>query len=240
MCVHYLGVKDPQQLALAFEVETGDLFAGVGSTRDGLAGEEGVGQEEQLLPPPATTLSSDIWPAQPSVFIRRPKDPSLGEREAVLGRFGLIPHWAKDDSFGKRTYNARSETVAEKPSYRDAWRLGRRCIIPAMAFYEPDWRTGRAVSTRIGRADGKPMGIAGIWTGWKAPSGEIIRSFSMLTVNADEHPLMNRFHRPEDEKRMVVILREEQYSPWLAETPAEAFEMLGQYPADAMCAEPVG
>ncbi len=227
MCVHYLGVMDPRQLALAFDVDTPDLF------QDGpdLLGVEG-----------ARPHGNDIWPAHEAIFIRRPKDAedTGSDREAVRGRFGLIPHWAKDDSFGRRTYNARSETVAVKPSYRDAWRLGRRCIIPAEAFYEPDWRSGRAVSTRISRADGQPMGIAGIWSGWKAPSGETVRSFSMLTVNADEHPLMNRFHKPEDEKRMVVILREDQYAQWLAVTPVEAFGMLGQYPAGSMCAAPAG
>ena len=101
--------------------------------------------------------------------------------------------------------------MAGKPSYRDAWRLGRRCIIPADAFFEPDWRSGKAVPTRICRVDGKPMGLAGIWTGWRAPDGQIVRSYSMLTINADDHPLMNQFHKPQDEKRMVVILPEDRY-----------------------------
>lgn len=101
--------------------------------------------------------------------------------------------------------------MAGKPSYRDAWRLGRRCIIPSDAFYEPDWRSGKAVPTRICRVDGKPMGLAGIWTGWRAPDGQIVRSYSMLTINADDHPLMNQFHKPQDEKRMVVILPEDRY-----------------------------
>lgn len=113
-----------------------------------------------------------------------------------------------------------------KPSYRDAWRLGRRCIIPAEAFYEPDWRSGRAVPTRISRADGQPMGIAGIWTGWKAPDGRVVRSMSMLTVNADQHPLMKNFHRPEDEKRMVVILNEEDFDAWLDPTHTAPEQML--------------
>lgn len=229
MCVHYLGVMDPRQLALAFDVDTSDLFPELSPEGPDLLGGEG-----------ARPVRNDIWPAHEAIFIRRPKDAedTGSDREAVQGRFGLIPHWAKDDSFGRRTYNARSETVAVKPSYRDAWRLGRRCIIPAMAFYEPDWRSGRAVSTRISRADGQPMGIAGIWSGWKAPSGETVRSFSMLTVNADEHPLTNRFHKPGDEKRMVVILREDQFASWLtAATPTEGFSMRGKYPAVDMRAE---
>ena len=133
----------------------------------------------------------------------------------MAGVFGLIPHWAKDTTITRRTYNARSETLAEKPSYRDAWRLGRRCIIPADAFFQPDWRSGKAVPTRITRADGKPMGLAGIWTGWRSSDGRIVRSYSMLTINADDHPLMNQFHKPQDERRMVVILPEERYHDWL-------------------------
>ena len=84
------------------------------------------------------------------------------EREALLGQFGLIPHWATDSTIARHTYNARSETVAIKPSFRDAWKHGQRCIIPAEAFYEPDWRSGKAVPTRIACADGEPMGIAGL------------------------------------------------------------------------------
>ena len=123
--------------------------------------------------PPAGAELHDLWPGYAGSFIRRPRpedqagDPP--EREAMAGMFGLIPHWAKDMTIARLTYNARSETVPEKPSYRDAWRLGRRCIIPADAFYEPDWRSGKAVPTRISRADGEPMGLAGIWTGWHHP-----------------------------------------------------------------------
>jgi putative SOS response-associated peptidase YedK len=158
------------------------------------------------------------------------------DREAPVGSFGLIPHWAKDMSGAKRTYNARSETVATKPNYRDAWRLGRRCIIPAEAIYESDWRTGSAVATRIARADGQSMGIAGIWAVWLSPTGEIVRSMSMLTVNADDHPLMKQLHRPEDEKRMVVILPEADYADWLGHPPGQSERFLRQMPASMLTA----
>ena len=83
--------------------------------------------------------------------------------------------------------------------------------------------------TRIARGDGQPMAIAGIWTGWRAPDGTIIRSMSMLTVNADDHPLMRNFHRPDDEKRMVVILDETNYDAWLDERNAEPCTLLRQF-----------
>ena len=144
----------------------------------------------------------------------------------------------KDATIARHTYNARAETVAEKPSYRDAWRLGRHCIIPVEAFYEPDWRSGKAVSTRTSRADGQPMGLAGIWTGWKSPSGEILRSFSMPTINADQHPLMSQFHKPDDEKRMMVILEPHQFDDWLYAPVEQSWAFLQAFPAEKLVAQP--
>lgn len=205
MCSHYESIEDPKRIAEAFGVD---------------------------LPPAA---KADVWPGYHSIFIRRPKEADSGddavpEREAMTGRFGLIPHWAKDDKT-RNTFNARSETVAEKPSFRDAWRLGRHCIIPADAIYEPDWRSGKAIATRISLADGQPMGIAGIWTGWKSPDGSIVRSYTMLTINADDHQLMRNFHKPDDEKRMVVILPPESFSAWLDAPPEQSMDFMRPFPA---------
>ena len=97
-------------------------------------------------------------------------------------------------------------TVASKPRFREAWRKAQHCIIPADAFFEPDWRSGRPMPTCITRADGAPMGIAGLWSTWKQPNGDLLHSYTMLTINADTHPLMRLMHKPTDEKRMVVIL----------------------------------
>jgi putative SOS response-associated peptidase YedK len=137
-----------------------------------------------------------------------------GAAECLLARFGLIPHWAKDETFGRRTYNARSETVAEKPSYRTPWRKGQVCLALADAIFEPCYESGRAVRWRIARQGQQPMAIASLWDSWTNPdTGEIITSFTMLTVNADHHPVMQRFHKPEDEKRSVVIA--DPPLPWL-------------------------
>lgn len=180
-------------------------------------------------------LKHDLWPGYLGAFIRNTEAGT--DRELLIGSFGLIPHWATDTKIARNTYNARSETVAEKPSYRDAWRLGRRCIIPADAFFEPDWRSGKAIQTRISRADGKPMGIAGLWTGWKSPNGDILRSYTMLTINADAHPLMRLLHKPTDEKRMVVILPDDQYNDWLTVDQEDSREFLREYPAELLVAE---
>lgn len=211
MCSHYDPVIRPQRLKQFFDVD--DIPAG---------------------------MRESLWPGYIGPFIRRHEHADIGDdavpmRELMIGSFGLIPHWSKDEKIARQTYNARSETVAEKPSFRDAWRLARHCIIPADAIFEPDWRSGKAVATRITRADDKPMGIAGLWTGWKnLADGQILHSFTMLTVNADDHPFMRDFHKPGDEKRMVVILDESEYRGWL-NAPAEYSSMyLDQYPADLM------
>lgn len=185
-------------------------------------------------------LKASLWPGYIGPFIRKHEHADVGDEavpfnELMVGSFGMIPHWAKDDKVARRTYNARSETVHEKTSFRDAWRLARHCIIPAEAIFEPDWRTGKAVPTCIVRTDDKPMGIAGLWTGWNNPAtGQVLRSFTMLTVNADEHPFMRNYHKPEDEKRMVVILQDEDYADWLEAPPEESRHFLKQYPAESM------
>lgn len=137
-----------------------------------------------------------------------------------LAKFGLIPAWAKDDKISRHTYNARSETVAEKPSYRTAWRKRQFGLVLVENFFEPRYESGRAVRWKIGLASGDPFGIACLWDRWTDPiTGELVVSFSMLTVNADEHPVMNQFHHQGDEKRTPVIIAPELHKAWLgAET----------------------
>ena len=186
---------------------------------------------------PRDEVPPDVYPGYLAPFIVRASDREQMARQASLGLFGLIPHWAKDLAFGRRTYNARSETVAEKPSFRDAWRKGQRCVIPAEAIYEPNWESGKAVRWRISRRDGTPLGIAGLWGFWRGPDGREWLSFTMLTVNADDHELMRRFHRPGEEKRMVVILDEADYDAWLNCPVEEQRSFVKQYPAERLMAE---
>jgi len=182
--------------------------------------------------------AGEVWPGHAAPFVRRDPQATVHQRAAAIGLFGLVPHWAKDLTIARHTYNARSETVADKPSFRDAWRQGRRCIVPAEAFFEPNWETGRAVRWRIGRRDGAPMGLAGLWNSWRGPDGRTLLSFTMLTINADGHEVMNHFHKPGDEKRMVVILEEPDYDAWLDAPPQQVRDFLIRYPAAALLAEP--
>ena len=209
MCANYLPVTAADRLAQYFGVE----------------------RPTEALPP-------EVYPGGLSPFIVRARDRVELARDLRLGLFGLVPHWAKDLAFGRRTYNARSETVAEKPSFRDAWRQGRRCIVPVEAVFEPNWETGKAVRWKVTRKDGLPMGIAGLWGWWRAPDGREWLSFTMLTINADAHPIFNRLHRPGEEKRMVVILDETDYDAWLEAPLTRVKEFLKPYPADRLDAEP--
>ena len=144
-----------------------------------------------------------------------------------LARFGLIPGWAKDDKISRYTYNARSETAAEKPSYRTAWRQRQFGLVLVDNFYEPSYESGRAVRWKIELASGDPFGMACLWDRWKdAASGEWVVSFSMLTVNADEHPVMCQFHKPGDEKRTPVIIAPHLHDPWLSADTAQATALM--------------
>ena len=180
----------------------------------------------------------DVWPGYPATFIRKASKGNLHngtsiQREVLTGLFGLVPHWSTDTLIGRKTYNARTETVASKPSFRDTWRYAQHCIIPADAFFEPDWRSGKAVPSRISTSNNEPLGIAGLWSEWKSPKGAIF-SFTMLTINADEHPLMCQFHKPVDEKRMVVILPPDRYDDWLNAPATRSMELMRQYPAERL------
>ncbi len=174
-------------------------------------------------------LPSDDWrpesyPTYPAPFIYLQD----GKPKCELAQFGLVPTWAQDKKkYGLRTYNARSETVHEKPSYRTAWRERRFGFGPVEQFYEPNWETGKAQRWGIRRADGLPAGIASIWERFiDKETGEVFFSFSMLTINADGHSVMKHFHKPEDEKRSVVVLKNDQYLPWLSADTNQARGML--------------
>ena len=173
---------------------------------------------------PASTVH-DVFPTYPGTIILKSH---ITQRTAIgPARFGLIPSWAKDDGFGRKTHNARSETVSDKPSYKHAWTQRHYALALADAFYEPCYESGKAVRTQIQQVNREPMAIASIWDTWTEPeTGELIVSFSMLTIEAGKHPLMNRCHKPEDEKRTVVPLRPELFHDWLNATPDTARSLL--------------
>ena len=200
--------------------------------RDELASHFRIDPREYVFKPEA-------YPGSMAPIIRPESDRAGdGRIELVSAMFGMVPHWA-DTRLARQTYNSRSETTATKPTFRNAWKRRQFCIIPAESIFEPCYESGKAVRWSIRHRDGAPLGVAGIWEmkmgeGGKPP----LLSFSMLTVNADDHPLMRRFHKPDDEKRSVVFLRADQYAAWLQTTPAEAPDFFTGLPADELVAAP--
>ena len=128
---------------------------------------------ETVNPLPNTAPSFNRAPTQDALVIRR--HPESGARHLDPLRWGLVPRWAKDASGAARMINARSETLAEKPAFREAFGK-RRCLVTADGFFE--WRQeGRDKQPfAVALADGAPMALAGLWEGWRAPDGSILRS----------------------------------------------------------------
>ena len=130
------------------------------------------------------------------------------QRAITAYRWGLIPHWAKDAKIGSRMFNARAETLAVSPAFRDAFRR-RRCIVPVDSFYE--WRRDGKVRQpfRMVRSDGRPLALAGLWSGWKDPASEVVRrTFTIITGEPIDG--VREIH-----DRMPVVLDEAAWSLWL-------------------------
>lgn len=148
----------------------------------------------------------NIAPTQDLAAVR---DGAEKRRELVLLRWGLVPFWAKDASIGNRMINARAETVAEKPAYRDAYRH-RRCVVLADGFYE--WQPSGDTKTPyyVTLASGEPFGLAGLWERWTdKSSGEMLQSATLITTAAND--FMERLHQ-----RMPMMLDPRRADAWLA------------------------
>ncbi len=178
---------------------------------------------------------TDVYPTQLAPFIRLAEDGS-GNLRCDDAFFGLLPHFATELAYGRRTYNARSETVAKLASFRDAWKRGQRCVIPAECIFEPRYNEqGKAERWAIAQPGDVPLAIAGIYTHWRSPEGQRHYSFAMLTVNADEHPVMKQFHAPGEEKRMVVVLDPKEMGAWLSCPVAEAAQYFRMWNGPLVC-----
>ena len=189
----------------------------------------------------------DMWPRYQGNFIRKPppadsQDEAVPASEALVGRWGLVP-WGLEPTpekikaaMTRSTFNARIEGIETNYTFGPAWQRGQKCIVPAEAFYEPDWRSGKAVATRFTRADGQPLGIAGLWDVWTEPGKPPMLSFTMLTMNAADHALLKNYHRPDDEKRIIVILPESEYAAWLESPVNRSMDFIRHYPHDQLAA----
>ncbi|MFM9994227.1 MAG: SOS response-associated peptidase [Phycisphaerales bacterium] len=155
--------------------------------------------EDELLP---------RFNVAPTQFAPAVRQSAGGARTGALLRWGLVPSWADDPSIGSRLINARGETVAEKPSFRSAFRA-RRCLIPVSGFYE--WKAVEDQKAKrpfwIGRADREPFALAGLWERW-TKGAEPVESFTIITTTPNA--LMAKLH-----DRMPVIVDPGDYDRWL-------------------------
>lgn len=190
---------------------------------------------------------TEIFPRAQGPFLRAAREAEVA-RELVLGQWALVPWFAKTARLAYSTNNARFEAIASTASYKQSWAQGRRCVIPALSFDEPNWESGRNVWWRSKRADGEPWGLAGLWNTWvDRSSGEVVDSYTMLTINADAHPLMRRMHKPDptlgpsaQDKRSVVAIERADVDAWLFGTVAEAAALVQLTAEDSFDAGPVG
>jgi len=157
-----------------------------------------------------------------------------GRRRLRRLRWGLVPPWAKDVSIGPRLINARVETAADKPAFRNALRR-RRCLVPADGFFEWVGERGDKQPWHIRRKDGRPFAFAGIWETWRPKDGEPLRTFSLLTGEPNE--LVARIH-----DRMPCILARPDWDAWLdpaLPVPEAVPGLTKPYPAERLEAYPV-
>ena len=147
----------------------------------------------------------NISPTQ-FVPVIRDRGADAGGRHVSMLYWGLVPFWAKEKSIGQRMINARGETLAEKPSFRNAFKK-RRCIVPASGFYE--WKKEDDIKRPyfISRKDGKPIALAGLWERWDK-GDEPLESFTIVTTTPNT--FMENLHQ-----RMPLILTSEQHQDWL-------------------------
>ena len=182
-------------------------------------------------PPVDVPARYNIAPTQPILAVANDKP-----NDFDFFVWGLIPSWAKDPTIGNKLINARGETLAEKNTFKKAYRR-RRLLIPADGFYEwkleRDGKTKQPMYIRLKR--GEPFALAGLWESWHGPNGEEVRSATIITTKPNE--LMATMH-----DRMPVMLKPQDHMRWLdrAEKPPEELnDLLKPYPSDEMEAYPI-
>ena len=171
----------------------------------------------------------NVAPTHEMPIVRRRK----GDRrnELVMARWGLIPHWAKETKIAYSTINARSETAASKPAFREAFKKGRALVV-ADGFYEFMKRDGKEKQPYLIRLKGgEPFAFAGLWSTWRSPEGDDVTSYTIMTTKPNE--LMTKIHN-----RMPVILDADGHDRWL-DLDADPVEVLKPCPSEWLAAYPV-
>lgn len=165
----------------------------------------------------------NVAPTDPAMVVRANLEKK--RREAEMMKWGLVPFWSKSGKMDFATINAKCETAATSATYRNAFK-SRRCIIPADAYYE--WKKLDAKTKQpyaIGRADGQPLSLAGLYEGWKDKEGKWLHTFTILTTLPNS--LTAEIHN-----RMPVILGEQDYAVWLGEVEGDPAALMKPCPAE--------
>lgn len=199
-----------------------------------------IGAQKRTVSLPDYSDSRPVGPFGAGLFLRSGslESPLIGE----VGQWGMIRPGRQTRIPEKRyqTNNARIESISEKPTYRQAWRNGQRCLVPATWYAEPNWETGKNIWWHLKRADGAPWFLAGLWSDWiDHATGEVVPNFTMITCNCDEHPLLNRLHKPapklppeKQDKRSLIHIDANNWERWLHGSTEEALELIQPQPAN--------
>ncbi len=166
--------------------------------------------------PPNAPPTWNMAPTREALVVRR--HPQTGARHLDLLRWGLVPHWVKDPAKTRQPINARAETLATSPMFREAL-ARRRCLVPVDAFYE--WQaTARGKQPyAVARADGGMLALAGLWEGWRGADGTVLRSFTIVTTPAND--ALRPLH-----ERMPAVIEPEGWPLWLGEAEGDATALL--------------
>lgn len=172
--------------------------------------------------------AEEVYPSYKTPLLFK-SDHGLEWREVL---FGLVPKWSEDINISKHTYNARHETIFQKPSFQDAAYKCKFGVIPVSEFYESNYIENKPQRWGVRRKDGKAFYIAALYEIRKL-NDQIIRSAAMLTMDAIDHPMMKDFHEPGDVKRSVVVIPDRRLDDWLSlKQPYQLNEYIKGFPVE--------
>lgn len=188
-----------------------------------------IEQSKQLeLPLIPFEYAEEVYPSYKTPLLFK-SDHGLEWREVL---FGLVPKWSEDINISKHTYNARHETIFQKPSFQDAAYKCKFGVIPVSEFYESKYIENKPQRWGVRRKDGKAFYIAALYEIRKL-NDQIIRSAAMLTMDAIDHPMMKDFHEPGDVKRSVVVIPDTRLDEWLSlKQPYQLNEYMKGFPVE--------
>lgn len=188
-----------------------------------------INQVEQLgLPLIPFAYEEEIFPSLQTPLLFR----SNRGLEWRLVNFGLVPKWAEDKEVAKHTYNARNETVMEKPSFSEAFSKCQFGVIPVSEFYESKYINGKPQRWAVRRKDGQAFYIAALYEITRLKSGEIVRSATMLSMDAHHHEMMKDFHEPRTDKRSIVVIPQHRLEEWLALKQPNILSFIEGFPVE--------